>query len=110
MLTGVYCEIKNDPNLTLEEAQALAIKNLAKDPLHYVKNGQFGVKDLGYQQPAVQENDGKTYGGSGYSEKLKDGGESWSVVKEGIKKQLKEQVDKNFIVIKKRNEEIHNRS
>ena len=90
MLTGVYCEIKNDPNLSLEEAQAKAIKNLAKDALHYVKEGQFGVEGLGYQEQKVQENDGETYGGSGYSEKLKDGGESWSVVKEGIKKQLKE--------------------
>jgi hypothetical protein len=90
MLTGVYCEIKNDPNLTLEEAQAKAIANLAKDALHYVKEGQFGVEGLGYQEQKVQENDGETYGGSGYSEKLKDGGESWSVVKEGIKKQLKE--------------------
>ena len=90
MLTGVYCEIKNDPNLTLEEAQAKAIANLAKDALHYVKEGQFSVEGLGYQEQKVQENDGETYGGSGYSEKLKDGGESWSVVKEGIKKQLKE--------------------
>jgi hypothetical protein len=90
MLTGVYCEIKNDPNLTLEEAQAKAIANLAKDSLHYVKEGQFGVEGLGYQEQKVQENDGETYGGSGYSEKLKDGGESWSVVKEGIKNVLKE--------------------
>ena len=90
MLTGVYCEIKNDPNLTLEEAQAKAIANLAKDSLHYVKEGQFGVEGLGYQEQKVQENDGETYGGSGYSEKLKDGGESWSVVKENIKKTLKE--------------------
>ena len=90
MLTGVYCEIKNDPNLTLEEAQAKAIANLAKDSLHYVKEGQFGVEGLGYQEQKVQENDGETYGGSGYSEKLKDGGESWSVVKEGIKNILKE--------------------
>ena len=43
-----------------------------------------------FKEQKVQENDGETYGGSGYSEKLKDGGESWSVVKEGIKKQLKE--------------------
>ena len=42
------------------------------------------------REQKVQENDGETYGGSGYSEKLKDGGESWSVVKEGIKKQLKD--------------------
>ena len=90
MLNGVYVETKYNPELTLEEAQALAIKNLAKDPLHYVKNGQFGVKDLGYQQPAVQENDGKTYGGSGYSDKLKNSDNNWAVVKESIQKVVKE--------------------
>ena len=90
MLNGVYVETKYNPELTLEEAQALAVKNLAKDPLHYVKNGQFGVKDLGYQQPAVQENDGKTYGGSGYSDKLKDSDNNWAVVKESIQKVVKE--------------------
>ena len=47
LLNGVYVEIKYNPALTLEEAQSLAIKNLAKDPLHYVKEGQFGVKGLG---------------------------------------------------------------
>ena len=90
MLTGVYCEIKNNPELTLEAAQAKAIANLAKDSLHYVKEGQFGVEGLGYKEPTLQENDGETYGGSGYSEKLKDGGTSWSVVKEGVQKVLKE--------------------
>jgi hypothetical protein len=90
MLNGVYVETKYNPELTLEEAQALAVKNLAKDPLHYVKNGQFGVKDLGYQQPAVQENDGKTYGGSGYSDKLKDTDNNWAVVKESVQKVVKE--------------------
>ena len=44
MLNGVYLEVKYNPSLTIEEAQAMVIKNLAKDPLHYVKEGQFGVK------------------------------------------------------------------
>jgi hypothetical protein len=50
MMNGVYCEVKNNPSLTLEEAQAEAIKNLSKDSLHYVKGGMFGVEGLGYQQ------------------------------------------------------------
>ena len=70
-MNGVYCEIKNNPELTLEEAQEKVIKNLAKDSLHYVKEGQFGVAGLGYQQESA-ENSGKTYGGSGYSDKLKE--------------------------------------
>ena len=70
MMNGVYYECKNDPSLSLEEAQEKVIKNLAKDELHYVKEGQFGV-GIGYTEPEVQENTGKTYGGSGYSDKLK---------------------------------------
>ena len=73
MLNGIQCEINYNSELSLDEAKELAIKNLAKDPLHYVKEGQFGVKGVGYSQPAVQENSGETYGGSGYSEKLKIG-------------------------------------
>ena len=28
----------------------MVIKNLAKDPIYYTKNGQFGIEDLGYQE------------------------------------------------------------
>ena len=89
MMNGVYCEIKNDPNLSLEEAQAKVIKNLAKDSLHYVKEGQFGVEGLGYQEQKVEENSGKTYGGSGYSDKLKEGDSAMQPVKESKKDKLK---------------------
>ena len=82
MLNGIQCEINYNSELSLDEAKELAIKNLAKDPLHYVKEGQFGVKGVGYSQPAVQENSGETYGGSGYSEKLKDGSDKMVPVKE----------------------------
>ena len=75
MMNGVYCEVKNNPDLTLEEAQAKAIKNLAKDSMHYVKNGMFGVEGLGYQEsaPGLGEVDNQM-----------------QVVKEGVKKALKE--------------------
>ena len=90
MQNGIYCEVKNDPKLTLEEAQALAIKNLAGDPLYYVKNGMFGVKGLGYEESKQQQNNGETYGGSGFSAKLKDGGDAMEIVKESVKDVLKE--------------------
>tara|TARA_B100001175_G_C19495302_1_gene634913 strand:+ start:897 stop:2153 length:1257 start_codon:yes stop_codon:yes gene_type:complete len=90
MMNGVYCEVKNDPQLSLSEAQAKAIKNLAGDPLYYVKNGMFGVEGLGYVEPKVQENDGETYGGSGYSAKLKDSPDAMQIVKESVKDVLKE--------------------
>ncbi len=78
MMNGVYCEIKNDPKLTLEEAQEKVIKNLAKDSLHYVKEGQFGVAGLGYQQESAG---------------LPDVDSQWSVVKEGVQKVLKESLN-----------------
>ena len=90
MQNGIYCEVKYNPELTLEEAQEIVIANLAKDPLHYVKDGQFGVKGVGYEEQKISENDGETYGGSGYSEKLKDSENAWQVVKESVKESLNE--------------------
>lgn len=81
MLSGVYLEVKYNSALTIEEAQAIVIKNLAKDPLHYVKEGQFGVKGLGYSEAKTQKAEGK-FAASGYSEKLKDGSTEMVPVKE----------------------------
>ena len=93
MLNGVYLEVKYNPSLTIEEAQAMVIKNLAKDPLHYVKEGQFGVKGLGYSEAKTQKAEGK-YAASGYSEKLKDGDTKMEPVKESkddtLRKLIKE--------------------
>ena len=50
VLSGVQLEINYNKELSLDEAMELAVKNLAKDPLHYVKEGQFGVKGLGYKE------------------------------------------------------------
>ena len=81
LLSGVQLEIKYNKELSLDEAMELAVKNLAKDPLHYVKEGQFGVKGLGYTEAKTQKADGK-HSYSGYSEKLKDGSTEMQVVKE----------------------------
>ena len=85
VLNGIQCEINYNKEITLDEAKEIAVKNLSKDPLYYVKEGQFGVKGLGYQEQKVEESDGNSYGGSGYSDKVK-------VVKES-----KEEVIKNLI-------------
>ena len=82
VLSGVQLEINYNKELSLDEAMELAVKNLAKDPLHYVKEGQFGVKGLGYKESKQQQSDGETYGGSGFSTKLKDGGDSYTPIKE----------------------------
>ena len=83
MLNGVYYESKQNPELSLEELQAKVIKNLSEDELYYVKEGQFGVEGVGYVEQKVSENDGESYGGSGYSEKLKEGDDEMVPVKEG---------------------------
>ena len=82
VLSGVQLEINYNKELSLDEAMELAVKNLAKDPLHYVKEGQFGVQGLGYKESKQQQSDGESYGGSGFSTKLKDGGDSMELVKE----------------------------
>ena len=87
MMNGVYYEIKENPELSLSEAQEKVIKNLAKDQLHYVKEGQFGV-GIGYTEQKVEENSGKTYGGSGYSDKLKETTTEMKPIKEALYKKL----------------------
>ena len=87
MMNGVYYEIKENPELSLAEAQEKVIKNLAKDQLHYVKEGQFGV-GIGYTEQKVEENSGKTYGGSGYSDKLKETTTEMRPIKEALYKKL----------------------
>jgi hypothetical protein len=42
---------KNDGK-TVEELRAIVAKNLAKDLSHYVKDGQFGLKGVGYTTEA----------------------------------------------------------
>ena len=46
VLTGVQCEINYNKELTLDEAKEIAVKNLTKNPLHYVEEGQSGAKGL----------------------------------------------------------------
>mgnify|MGYP001158158030 CR=1 FL=1 len=68
---GVYYEAKLDKNegKTLDEIKDIVFKNLAKDPIHYTKTGQFGV-EVGYTDEApslgaTDEPKGK-YKSSGY--------------------------------------------
>lgn len=52
ILAGYYAEMKDPKNAekTEEEIKKIVFKNLEKDPLHYIKDGQFGVKGLGYTE------------------------------------------------------------
>ena len=49
-LQGYYAEMKDSKNegKHVDELRTIVAKNLAKDINHYVKDGQFGVKGLGY--------------------------------------------------------------
>jgi hypothetical protein len=51
-LTGYYAEMKDPKNSekTVEELKTIVAKNLAKDIMYYTKDGQFGVKGLGYKE------------------------------------------------------------
>ena len=69
-MNGVYFESKNNPSKTLEEVREVVAKNLTKDSLHYVKEGQFGEKGVGYVEP-VQEEAAGDHASSGYGTKLK---------------------------------------
>jgi hypothetical protein len=53
-LLGFYVESRDAKNVdkTVEQIRDIVTKNLAKDPLHYVKDGQFGIKGLGYKDEA----------------------------------------------------------
>jgi hypothetical protein len=72
IMMGYYAEMKDPKNAdkTMQQLKDIVLKNLAKDPIYYTKDGQFGVKDLGYvtEHPGLgtpKEPKGK-YASSGY--------------------------------------------
>ena len=86
-LTGFYAEMQNPKNKdkSVGELRDIVSKNLAKNELHYVENGQFGLDGVGYKTEAPGlgepiEAKGK-YKSSGYGD-----------LKEEIKKLIKEEM------------------
>jgi hypothetical protein len=78
IMMGYYAEMKDPKNAdkTMQELKDMVFKNLTKDPIFYTKDGQFGVKGLGYTTEAPglgtpKEAKGK-YKSSGYGD-LKEG-------------------------------------
>jgi hypothetical protein len=74
VMRGYYAEMKDPKNdkKTMQELKDIVLKNLEKDPMHYIKDGQFGVKGLGYTTEAPglgepKEAKGK-YKSSGYGD------------------------------------------
>jgi len=85
IMMGYYAEMKDPKNAdkTMQELKDMVFKNLTKDPIHYTKDGQFGVKGLGYTTEAPglgtpKEAKGK-YKSSGYGD-LNEG-----IIKEELK-------------------------
>ena len=89
-LKGYYTEMRDPKNADkhVEELRTIVAKNLAKDNQYYVKDGQFGVKGVGYQTEAPglgtpKEPKGK-YKSSGYGD-LKE-----SILRSQIQQLIKE--------------------
>jgi hypothetical protein len=81
-MKGYYAEMKDPKNAdkTMQQLKDIVLKNLSKDPIYYTKDGQFGVKGLGYETevPGLgtpKEAKGK-YKSSGYGD-LKEGVEKF---------------------------------
>jgi uncharacterized protein (DUF433 family) len=51
IMKGYYCEMKDPKNAdkTEEQLRDIVLKNLAKDPIYYTKNGMFGEKGVGVE-------------------------------------------------------------
>jgi len=102
-LDGYYTEMKDPKNADkdVEELRAIVAKNLAKDNQYYVKNGQFGVKDLGYTTEAPGLGEPKPAKGkhapSGYGDIPKYTELKESVLRLAIQDLIKEELNKESI-------------
>jgi len=81
VLNGIYMEVQKNPQITQEAAMKEVMKNLAKDKLYYVKEGQFGVEGLGYEEQKSEMATGN-HKASGYSDKIGEAVDQ--VLKEGF--------------------------
>ena len=104
VMKGYYAEMKDPKNAdkTMDELKDIVMKNLAKDPIHYTKDGQFGIKGVGYttEHPGLgtpKEAKGK-YKASGYgdlNENLNSRPESLeeAKVRKAIRSIIQEEID-----------------
>ena len=98
IMMGYYAEMKDPKNAdkTMQELKDIVFKNLQKDPIHYTKDGQFGVKGLGYTTEAPglgtpKEAKGK-WKGSGYGD-LKESKQRINEAEQKLRKAIREMVD-----------------
>jgi len=98
IMMGYYAEMKDPKNAdkTMQELKDMVFKNLSKDQIYYTKDGQFGVKGLGYTTEAPglgtpKEAKGK-YKASGYGD-LKESIQPINEEENKLRKVIREMVD-----------------
>ena len=108
IMTGYYAEMKDPKNAdkTMQQLKDIVFKNLEKDPIYYTKNGQFGVKGLGYttEHPGLgtpKEPTGK-YKASGYGdlkESIQPINEEEQTLREIIRSIINEEVEEAYQLV-----------
>jgi hypothetical protein len=98
IMMGYYAEMKDPKNAdkTMQELKDMVFKNLSKDQIYYTKDGQFGVKGLGYTVDAPglgepKEAKGK-YKASGYGD-LKESIQPINEEENKLRKVIREMID-----------------
>ena len=88
LINGIAFELKQKPEMSIEEARDKAMKNLSKNQLHYMENAAFGIEGVGYKtMEGTTEVKGK-HKGSGYGDlKLNE-----NTMKNEISRLLKEHI------------------
>ena len=111
VMMGYYAEMKDPKNKdkTADQLKAIVLKNLAKNPIYYTEKGQFGDLDLGYTVDAPGLGEPKEPKGphksSGYGtlnenkEPINEETQVRTVVKEIIRQELNENVQKRLKAI-----------
>ena len=101
IMMGYYAEMKDPKNAdkTMQELKDIVFKNLTTDPIYYTKDGQFGVKDLGYvtEAPGLgepKEAKGK-YKSSGYGD-LKESVQPINEEEATLRKIIREMIDEEL--------------
>lgn len=108
IMMGYYAEMKDPKNSekTMQELKDIVFKNLAKDSIYYTKEGQFGVKDLGYSvdHPGLgepKEAKGK-YKASGYgdlNENQQPTNESETKLRKVIREMIDEEIEEAYQLV-----------
>jgi hypothetical protein len=106
IMMGYYAEMKDPKNAdkTMQELKDMVFKNLSKDPIHYTKDGQFGVKGLGYTTEAPglgtpKEAKGK-YKSSGYGD-LNESIQPINEEENKLRKVIREMISKELSTLPK---------